>query len=206
MPDLVRQEAANANKLAIIEKFMARLGDARQWEYDGVVLDGGKGSRAECVCGHPIRWIFVIQKIGNPSQTANVGSECINHFAEYNPDLYQRLLAGQVDLAERIKAEKKALREAAEAAANSEAGIAWAQARALGKAVVAAVRETRNWVDSETYELQRYLRLDRQFKTVRGRTNWLRAQADYITRQINRVDTVYPTLVAAVRAKHTTSA
>lgn len=206
MADLAREEARNLNKLAIVEKFMARLGDARTWEYDGVILDGGKGSRAECVCGHAIRWIFVIQKIGNPSMTAQVGSECINHFASYNPDLYQRLLTAQADLSERLKAEKKALKDAEEAAALTEAGQEFAKVRAEAKAIVRRIQEhmdyhSRGFLPKEVYYLRSLTFLDRQFKTTRGRIKWVVQHTLVLTRQIAIVESQYQGFVAEARTR-----
>lgn len=88
------------NKASFIKTFIDKLGDVSEWEHNGVVIDAGKGSKEKCVCGHRIRYLFIIEK---GDKTTYVGSECINHFKDYNINLYNSLNAS----IQRIKEEEK---------------------------------------------------------------------------------------------------
>jgi len=55
--------------------------DPREWAYTGEVQDA-KGAGARCVCGHPIRWIFVIRR-DRDGATLPIGSTCIETSIPY---------------------------------------------------------------------------------------------------------------------------
>jgi hypothetical protein len=74
-----------------VKRFIDRLGDVADWEHTGEVIELEYGA-GHCVCGHPIKYLFIIQNI-KTHQTASVGSECINHFSTYSPSLYAALTA-----------------------------------------------------------------------------------------------------------------
>lgn len=99
------------NKTAYIERILGRLGNGEDWEYRGECLDAGK-SPAYCVCGHPIRWQFVIHRTNNGTDTAIVGSECVQHFMFLNPKLYNSLATAVEELRAKIAEEKKKIKEA----------------------------------------------------------------------------------------------
>lgn len=94
----------------IAKKFIERLGDPSRWTYLGecIELDQPTG---RCVCDHPIRYLFPIYG-PNAGETAMVGSECIENFAGYNPELYNQLTAAKEQLERRIADAVKAAREA----------------------------------------------------------------------------------------------
>jgi hypothetical protein len=76
-------------KAEFIKIFIEKLGDVENWEHNGVVNDLGKPT-GSCVCGHPIRYQY---EIINQNKIAFVGSECINHFKDYSPKMYNQLIA-----------------------------------------------------------------------------------------------------------------
>lgn len=93
------------NKAEFIKTFIDKLGNVDNWNHSGIVIDNGKGSSAKCVCGHRIRFLFILE--GPEGKTAQVGSECINHFKDYNETLYNSLISTVA----RIKEEEKKAKE-----------------------------------------------------------------------------------------------
>lgn len=91
-------------KASFIKTFIDKLGDVVNWEHKGEVIDSGVKSKEKCVCGHSIRYCFILENNGKKAQ---VGSECINHFKDYNISLYNSLIAS----IERIKNEEKEMKE-----------------------------------------------------------------------------------------------
>jgi len=92
-------------KADFIHTFIEKLGDVANWNHSGVVVDSGKGSTEKCVCGHPIRYLYKID--GPEGKVAQVGSECINHFKDYNESLYNALIS----TVERLKEDEKKAKE-----------------------------------------------------------------------------------------------
>src|SRR5271166_5680531 len=93
----------------IVRKFVTRLGDAREWTFDGEIIDL-EFPTGKCTCDHPIRYVFVINH--PDGRSAPVGSECINHFQAYNPELWEKMKHAHADFWERRKAAEKAAKEA----------------------------------------------------------------------------------------------
>lgn len=65
---------------------LQKLADAmapepREWSYTGEVVDA-QGEGAKCVCGHPIRWIFVIRR-ERDGALLPIGSTCIETSIPY---------------------------------------------------------------------------------------------------------------------------
>ena len=208
---LESQEAATANRLVIVHKFIARLGDPRQWEFTGDVVDGGPKSQAECICGHHIRWIFMIQKEGGGAiDRSQVGSECIQHFQDYNPAMYTSMLAAHAELLKRLKADQRARAEAEELAAQTPVFERWTAVRRLARAVVTEAQNTadayyRGWMDADSYALQADVRANKTFKTVKGRTKWLEKQTACLERGIELVKGHHPRYYEQAVAKLPTS-
>jgi hypothetical protein len=98
----VKSERLEA-KADFIKMFIERLGDVENWEHNGIVNDLGKPT-GSCVCGHPIRYQY---EIINGTKIAFVGSECINHFKDYSPKMYDQLMA----TVSRVKEEEKKAKE-----------------------------------------------------------------------------------------------
>lgn len=193
-------EATTLNRLAIAEKFMFALGNVKEWEYTGECNDAGPRSMAQCICGHHIRFIFTLHNT-RTGATAHVGSECINHFQEYSPELYATLCKALEELRARIKAEKKAQKEAEEAAALSEAGQKWAETRFKARRVVQLVKESNSrssWLPTEAYYLQCYANQDKAYKSTRGRIKWLQQQTDLMLSQVAKVCEARPSLAEPI--------
>jgi len=91
-------------KAAFIKIFIDKLGDVKNWEHTGEVIDAGAGSDAQCVCEHRIRYCY---EIFYGSKITYVGSECINHFKDYSPSLYESL----TNTFNRLKEEEKKAKE-----------------------------------------------------------------------------------------------
>lgn len=100
--------------MAHVEKFIQTLGDPSTWVFDGEVIDLGRMC-GNCLCGHPIRYEFIIHS-ADRSRQAIVGSECIEHFQSYNPGLFEALKKADKDLHEKIRAARKAAKEAKDSA------------------------------------------------------------------------------------------
>jgi viroplasmin and RNaseH domain-containing protein len=87
-----------------IDRFVTALGDTRDYVYTGIINERQCADGA-CVCGHPIRYEFVI-KNQNTGVTATIGSECIKHFKDYNPDMYDDLTSAADGFREKKRKEK----------------------------------------------------------------------------------------------------
>lgn len=103
-----KEEIKKEMELSYRKAFIEKLGNPAEWRYEGVCVDGGK-SGEHCICGHPIRWCFVIT---NGTRTEIVGSECVNHFKSINVECYEALVKGVEDLKARLAAAKKAAKDA----------------------------------------------------------------------------------------------
>ena len=203
--DIEREVDRSATKLAIIAKFIVRLGDPRQWEFTGEVLDGGAGSKAECICGHPIRWIFPIQRT-NPADSAHVGSECINHFQEYNPDMCQAMHAAHERLLEQQKADKAAIKLAQEQAEQLPVYAKYLEVRHLGNLVYKLAKEhfdsrNRGWLDTPSYTLGCAVRQSKALKTVKGQTRWLASQTAFIEKALVEMEQFHAAFLREARER-----
>ena len=102
------------------QKLLAALGGTGEgWHYNGECIDCGSGSStntATCVCGHPVRYLFKLEKAG--MEGVWVGSVCV----ETAPDLSKEAVAGVASalaqFREQINADK---RKASAAARDAEA-------------------------------------------------------------------------------------
>lgn len=93
------------------ETILAGLGGtAEGWEYFGEVHDLGRVA-GECLCGHPIRYEFLLRKEG---RVAILGSECINSFHGFSPELVERIQNSLKALTEARKEAARLSREMAE--------------------------------------------------------------------------------------------
>lgn len=87
-----------------IKQFIDTLGDVKNWEHNGVVVEL-PFPIGKCVCGHQIKFEYhIVNKITKQKET--LGSECINHFKDYNLELYESLIKSKDDFKERKKKEK----------------------------------------------------------------------------------------------------
>ena len=132
----------------IVRKFIARLGDARQWTFDGEVIDLGVPI-GKCTCDHPIRYVFVIRH--PDGRTAPVGSECINHFQAYNPELWEKMSKCHADYWARRTAAEKAVKEAQNQKDAAAAKVPW---DAVRKEAAALLENRRGWLSGDLYSLR----------------------------------------------------
>ena len=108
--NLSEQSLETESTIRFISPFMSKMGDPRDYEYRGICIDAGRPCE-KCICGHSIRYIFVVHHKTEPRE-ANLGSECINHFQAYNPDLWQALCKAQDKLNLELKEAKRKAKEA----------------------------------------------------------------------------------------------
>jgi len=129
--------------LGIVAKFVQRLGDPSKYEYRGECIDLGRPS-GKCTCDHPIRYVFLIY---NPEtgESAPVGSECINHFQSYNPELFTKLQAAVDKLERRLADEKIAQNTAKRTAEANEARPAYEAAVARATKLIEDWRAANTW-------------------------------------------------------------
>lgn len=96
-----------AHNVAIVAEFIRKLGDPSKFDYTGRVVDN-KYVTGQCVCGHAIRYEYIIT---DGTREVSVGSECINHFKQYNPDLFERLRKAHEDRLKKQKEDEKRAKE-----------------------------------------------------------------------------------------------
>lgn len=98
------------DELGYAEKLLENLGDPSEWRYTGEMADAGPGATKEvdpprCACGHEIRFIFFIE---HPTKgRSQVGSTCVRHFKDVNPQLYQDLLRAVEKMVEKVREEER---------------------------------------------------------------------------------------------------
>ena len=89
------------SKATMVKSFFETIGDPNKWEFTGQVNDN-KYMTDVCVCGHFIRYEYIIRNI-DTGETEKVGSECITNFKEYNEALYNELVTAKRELEEERK-------------------------------------------------------------------------------------------------------
>lgn len=100
-------ENRDEQRAIFIKRFIDTLGDVRYWEHTGEIIELPYPT-GHCVCGHAIKFLFPIVKKNAPMGSIYyIGSECIKHFKNYSPELYESLMA----TIEREDAKAKAERE-----------------------------------------------------------------------------------------------
>ncbi len=165
-------------KLAIVEAFVQKLGDVSMFNYTGNVIDHGRGSKQQCVCGHPIRYGY---EITNGKKTVEIGSECINHFSEYNPSLYESLKKAIEDRKEKEKADKKKLKEDAN---NAVLGPLIEEYRSLVKHIVKVYEEKYGSGWCSNYDFWRLVHRDAvnnaPYKSFAKKVEWYKGMIHYI--------------------------
>lgn len=165
----------------IVRKFIIRLGDAREWQFDGEMVDLGTPS-GKCTCDHPIRYVFVIRH--PDGRTAPVGSECINHFQSYNPELWEKMSKCHADYWERRNATEKAAKEAQHQKDADAAKIPWL---AIRKEAELLLTEKRGWLVAELYALRGILNTKLpEYKRTKTYTDFYKRETKQIAQLIYR--------------------
>lgn len=105
----------NIGKMIHLGALAAALGDGRDWEYRGEVIDHGPPSGivfnpAQCACGHQIRYGYIVHH-KTDNRTAQLGSSCINHFETVAPGTFEALKAAVERTERKIADAKKKARE-----------------------------------------------------------------------------------------------
>ena len=138
MTNLEATASIMRSSLRHAQRLINALGNPSEWQATGEVVDAG----GHCACGHPIRWAFPIV---HPDGRQNViGSECINHFQNINPDQADKLRAGLKVIADAIKGKINEANRIKQEAGMLEARNIWecaleaAQARAANGDLLAA--------------------------------------------------------------------
>lgn len=106
---LERKTMKTGNEWYRSKRFIEALGNPQAWVYSGDCYDAGPESNQQCVCGHHIRYVFII---AHGERTAQVGSECINHFQEFNPSLHADLTEALTKLEANLAEGRRQAREA----------------------------------------------------------------------------------------------
>jgi hypothetical protein len=86
-----------------VKQFIDTLGDVKDWHHNGVVIELPFAT-GMCVCGHQIKFEYVIVN-SKTNRKETLGSECINHFKDYSPELYASLIASKSSFAKKKKEE-----------------------------------------------------------------------------------------------------
>ena len=94
----------NEKQAELIKRFIDNLGDVKNWEHKGEVVELPTVS-GTCVCGHPIKFLYYIEE-KNTHRKEALGSECINNFKDYSPEMYEALMNSQKTYKENKKKEK----------------------------------------------------------------------------------------------------
>ena len=94
------------NSADFVKRFIDELGDVKDWYHNGVVNELPFACGL-CVCGHQIKFeYYIVNRKTNEKRT--LGSECIEHFKDYNIELYESLISSKKSFKEKKKAEKLA--------------------------------------------------------------------------------------------------
>jgi len=174
-----------------IGNLIAALGNPSEWVFTGEVGDAGKNSRSNCACGHPIRYIYYIKR-PRDGALSQVGSTCIDHFQEINPEMYAALKEAQEKLEGDLAEKKGKAREARQQAEIERLDNEFNQRK---KAMLALFEKSRSYGQ---YFVPNWLRW---LFNYRNRKNYLHAgvpdyerNADYIRwykKQIEMLDNLY---------------
>lgn len=132
----------------LVSKFVTRLGDVREWTFDGEIIDLGTPS-GKCTCDHPIRYVFMISH--PDGRTAPVGSECIKHFQAYNPDLFAKMSAANENFWKRIREAEKARKENENQIEAEAAKVLYEEAREEANKLLTG---RAGWLPGELYTLR----------------------------------------------------
>lgn len=92
-----------------VNALIRALGNPSEWTYTGEMIDTG-ALKSYCACGHPIRYEFVIEH-PESKKRAVLGSTCIEHYAHFSPESAKRMMKDFEDFKERLKEEKKRIKE-----------------------------------------------------------------------------------------------
>ena len=81
------------NSADFVKRFIDELGDVHNWYHNGVVNELPYACGL-CVCGHQIKFeYYIVNRTNNEKRT--LGSECIEHFKDYDIDLYNSLISSK---------------------------------------------------------------------------------------------------------------
>lgn len=132
-----REASAQGAKLSHLERLRDRLGDGRDWDFTGEVTELPHAT-GTCSCGHSgLKFLFLLRN-RKTADTAIVGSTCIEHYAEANPDMVKGIRAA-VDQIEAQAAEQK--RKARELAQEAEVQALLAECREVTQQLCRIVAE-----------------------------------------------------------------
>ena len=156
--------------------------DPREWAYTGQVIDAGAPCE-KCACGHPIRYIFVIERkrdgkalpIGSTCITSTVPHLLANGAVNLATALRQALSDHEQALADIAKSERAAQQHADCEAARLEYEQVNQRALAIRRGFV----ERGAWIPHAIYGC-RLCRVCPTYKLVSSRIKWYRQAAEAI--------------------------
>lgn len=105
LTNITKTESENMNKketrienLLHIQKIAAAMEDPTKWAYNGDMTDSGPGGKSACTCGHPIRYIFWIER-EEDGKRLPIGSSCIKTTVPYLIEMGADNLADKLNTA-----------------------------------------------------------------------------------------------------------
>lgn len=152
---------------------VARLGDGSNWEHTGDCTEDPTCSGV-CACKHTgLRWLFLLRH-KETGDTAVVGSRCIEHFAEVNPDLVASVRKSAESAEQRAKDRLRAAKDLAkdreiETALNEYDEAAWELCRRVAQGAE-IVGEWRGYTG--TGDLRPLWRANRRVRYALFQGNW----------------------------------
>lgn len=172
------------SKLDIVGAFIARLGDPTKFYYTGQVIELPFPT-GMCVCGHQIKYEYMISD-GN--QTVAVGSECINHFREYNQKLYEELMKAKAGFDEK---KKEDARKAREARRNAEVEKLEAEHKAIQAEIKSMFPDGYPWLPAELYwDLKENWR-PKQYKRSTSYIKWYKENTPKLAKALEGLRPIY---------------
>lgn len=85
--------------------------DPSEWKFTGIVTEAQGLITSKCACGHSIKFEFHIER-KRDGLKAIVGSTCINHYADINPELVEAIDGAYKKLQAEIRKAKKKSKKA----------------------------------------------------------------------------------------------
>lgn len=163
--------------------------DPSEWRFTGEIGEDDSGL-AKCACGHSIKYLFHLERERDGKKVI-VGSSCIEHYGEANPELVESIKAANEDLKKRIQEEKKAAKRAAQEAEVDKIRDEWESLWNKGYKVYKAYRDRGEKAPYDLWEIYgSYYGValnSPRYKTPKGYINWYKRQTEILTYKYNRL-------------------
>ena len=172
------QMTRNEKQAEFISRFINNLGDVKNWEHNGEVVELQTVS-GTCVCGHPIKFLYYIEE-KNTHRKEALGSECINNFKDYNLELYESLIKSKDDFKERKKKEKlqpivediEKLKETYDEYSK----------------IISEYKQQKGFISKELFNFWLSINNHKEYKTLGGKKRYLSGLIDSVKELIQELD------------------